>query len=67
MNIHEAVVAANLSTVIARRCLQVLDWMRPWTPPIMTQRHLTDSWTPPMGGVQLKLFYFISWWKHAWN
>jgi len=28
---------------------------------------LNGLWTPPMGGVQLKLFYFISWWNHTWN
>jgi len=34
----------HLPTVIARRRLQAPDWTRPWTPPTMTQTHLTDSW-----------------------
>jgi len=67
MNTYEAVVHSIAAFVIARRHLQAPDWSRSWTPPTMTQTHSTYSWTPPMGRVQLKLFYFISWWNHAWN
>jgi len=70
MNTYEAVaqpIVAFVYTVIARCRVQAPDWTRPWTPPTMTQTHLTDSLTPPMGGVQLKYFFFISWWNHAWN
>jgi len=36
MNIHEAAVGATWQR-------QARDWTRPWTPPMMTQTHLTDS------------------------
>jgi len=62
MTIYEAVVhpiaAFVYCSLIARRRLQAPDGTRLWTPPTMTQTHLTDK---------LKLFYFISWWNHAWN
>jgi len=62
MNIHEVVVAANqsqhLSTVIGR-----------------CRRHAKDGNfqvpaqlnAPVNSAHSLKLFYFISWWNHAWN
>jgi len=70
MNIHEAVVGQSLylSTVIARRPQAVAGRRR--TEIFMRQQapaQLNAVWTPPMSAVQLKLFYFISWWNHAWN
>jgi len=73
MNIHEAVAAANrskLSTVIARCRLQAPHWMcreLVHSDANTFDRQLNSARTPPMDGVQLKLFYFISWWNYAWN